>query len=115
MRRAAADLADSLEDPVLEPSTTDIDLADASARLELVRSVWRDVLLTDETDDDTGFFDAGGNSLLLVALVEQLSKVSGRTFKTTEIFRAGSIRGQAALLATAGVPRPRTTVEGSCR
>jgi glutamate racemase len=88
-----------VEDPVLEPSSTEINLDDPCARLELVRSVWREVLRIDEVDDNVGFFDAGGNSLLLVALVELLSKAAGRTFKAMEIFRAGSIAGQAALLA----------------
>jgi hypothetical protein len=99
LRRSAIDLTNCVEDPVLEPSSTEINLDDPCARLELVRSVWREVLRIDEVDDNVGFFDAGGNSLLLVALVELLSKAAGRTFKAMEIFRAGSIAGQAALLA----------------
>jgi Condensation domain/Phosphopantetheine attachment site len=102
LRRSALDLTKSLEDPVLKPTSAEIDFDDPAARLELVRSVWREVLATDDIDDDTGFFDAGGNSLLLVALVEELSRAAGRTFKTMEVFRAGSIEGQAELLATAG-------------
>ena len=102
LRHSAVDLTTSLEDPVLEPSSTEIDFSDPSARLELVRSVWSEVLGTNDIDDNTGFFDAGGNSLLLVALVEELSRVSGRTFKTMDVFRAGSIAGQAELLAKAG-------------
>ena len=113
LRRSAIDLTNRLEDPVLEPSSTAIDLDDPSARLELVRSVWRDVLATDEINDSTGFFDAGGNSLLLVALVEQLSKATGRTFKTMEIFRAGCIAGQAALLAPAVESTAADTGAGS--
>ena len=113
LRRSATDLTTHLEDPVLEPSSTEIDLADPSARLELVRSVWREVLAADDIDDDTGFFDAGGNSLLLVALVEELSRASGRTFRTMEVFRAGSVAGQADLLAAA---RPAVdAVDGSRR
>ena len=102
LRHSAVDLTTSLEDPVLEPSSTEIDFSDPSARLELVRSVWSEILGTNDIDDNTGFFDAGGNSLLLVALVEELSRVSGRTFKTMDVFRAGSIAGQAELLAKAG-------------
>jgi len=101
LRRSATDLTTNLEEPVLEPSSTEIDLDDPAARLELVRSVWREVLVTDDVDDDAGFFDVGGNSLLLVALVEELSRASGRTFKTMDVFRAGSIAGQADLLAAA--------------
>jgi hypothetical protein len=102
LRRSALDLTTSLEDPVLKPSSAEIDFDDPSARLELVRSVWREVLGANNIDDDTGFFDAGGDSLLLVVLVEELTRATGRTFKTMEVFRAGSIAGQAELLATAG-------------
>ena len=102
LRHSALDLTTSLEDPVLKPSSDEIDFDNPAARLELVRSVWREVLVTDDLDDDTGFFDAGGNSLLLVALVEELSRATRRTFKTMEVFRAGSIAGQAELLARAG-------------
>lgn len=97
LRRSATDLINHPEEPVLERSTQ-LDLSDASVRLELVRSAWREILGIDEIDDETGFFEAGGDSLLLVALVEQLSKVSGCVLKTMDVFRAASIGGQAALL-----------------
>ena len=84
---------------MLPPSSREIDFDDPAARLELVRSLWRKVLATDHTDDDTGFFDAGGNSLLLVMLVEELTRITGRRLKTMEVFDAGTIAGQAALLA----------------
>jgi hypothetical protein len=100
LRRSTADLANSPEEMVLEQSVG-IDLNDPSQRLELVRSAWQDVLGVADVDDDTGFFEAGGDSLLLVALVEQLNNATGRTFKTMEFFRAGSISGQAALLGKA--------------
>ena len=101
LRRGATDLTTRLEDPVLEPSYADVDLHDPAARLELVRSVWRQVLVLDDVEDHVGFFEAGGNSLLLVALVEELSRATGRQFRTMEIFRAGNIAGQADLLAEA--------------
>jgi aryl carrier-like protein len=98
LRDSAIEVIDHAENPVLEPSS-DIDLSDPSVRLEVVRSAWQEVLGFTEIDDDTGFFDAGGDSLLLVALVEQLSKASGRMLNTMEVFRAGCIQNQAALLA----------------
>jgi DNA-binding CsgD family transcriptional regulator len=98
LRRSATDLINHPEESVLEKSI-ELDLNDPSVRLELVRSAWREILSIDEVDDDTGFFDAGGDSLLLVALVEHLSKASGRVLKTMDVFRAASIGGQAALLA----------------
>jgi hypothetical protein len=72
---------------------------DSSARLEAVRSIWRDVLDVSEVDDDVAFLDAGGNSLLLVALVEKLSDACGRMIKTRDVLRAQTIKGQAGFLA----------------
>jgi hypothetical protein len=100
LRRSAMDLANNPEDTVLEPSITE-KISDPAARLDIVRSGWREVLEIEEIQDDVGFFDAGGDSLLLVALVETLSKQSGLTLRTMDVFRAGTINGHAALLERA--------------
>ncbi|MGW4568519.1 acyl carrier protein [Streptomyces sp. NPDC004561] len=81
------------------------DPAAGAAHLELVRSLWCEVLGLSEVGDDTNFFDAGGDSLLLVALVEHLCQATGRPVRTMDVLRAGTVRGQAALLADA-VPAP---------
>jgi glutamate racemase len=83
---------------VLEQSAS-IDLNDPSVRLETVRAIWREILGVSELEDDISFFEAGGNSLLLVALVEELSRVCGRMLKTMDVFRAASVERQADLLA----------------
>lgn len=75
---------------------------DQPGRLDLVRSLWREVLSLDEVGDDVNFFDVGGDSLLLVALVERIRQVSGRPVKTMDVLRAGTVRGQAGLLVAAG-------------
>lgn len=111
LRRGAADLALSPEEPVLKPETDESVPNDPTARLELVRSIWREVLATDEVGDDVSFFDAGGDSMRLVILVERLSQASGRAIRTADLFRAGTVRGQADLLVTAaartgGVAQP---------
>ncbi|WP_189226871.1 condensation domain-containing protein [Saccharothrix coeruleofusca] len=110
LRSSAADLARDPEDTVQnQPSAEKIDLDDPAARLDLVRSIWREVLDTDQVDDDVSFFDAGGDSLRLVILVERLGQASGRALRTVDLFRAGTVRGQADLLAapadTAGADR----------
>jgi glutamate racemase len=64
-----------------------------------VRSIWCDVLDVNDVEDDVAFFDAGGNSMLVVALVEKLSDASGRMLKTRDVLRAPSIKAQAELLA----------------
>jgi aryl carrier-like protein len=104
LRRGAADLARSPEEAVLEPANTMIDLDDPTARLELVRSVWCEVLTVDHVDDNVSFFDAGGDSLRLVLLVERLRQASGREVKTLDLFRVGTVQGQADLLASSAAP-----------
>lgn len=112
--RSAADLAADPEGKVLnQPSPNQSDLADPAVRLGLVRSIWQEVLNTEHVDEDVSFFDAGGDSLRLVILVERLSQVSGRALRTIDLFRAGTMRGQAELLVA---PAESTTVgRGSSR
>ncbi|MFF2729347.1 condensation domain-containing protein [Streptomyces sp. NPDC058008] len=106
LRRSAADLATSPEETVLEQSVNAIDLDDPAARLDLVRSIWQEVLQSDDIDDDVSFFESGGDSLLLVMLVERLSQASGRMLRTVDLFRSATVSGQADLLAApAGQPR----------
>jgi acyl carrier protein len=84
----------------------DVNLRDPDERLELVRSVWREVLAVEEVSDDATFFDLGGDSLRLVVLVERLNQRTGRALRTIDLFRAGTVRGHAELLA--GSTRPAT-------
>ncbi|MFJ7153494.1 condensation domain-containing protein [Streptomyces sp. NPDC101118] len=107
LRHSAADLATFPENPVLEESvrpTAAADLDDPAARLELVRSIWREVLDTDDIADDVSFFESGGDSLLLVLLVERLGQVSGREVRTMDLFRQPTVIGQADLIAGAAEP-----------
>ncbi|WP_435279821.1 acyl carrier protein [Streptomyces sp. 1222.5] len=76
------------DEPVREPA----DL------IELVRSAWQDTLGYDTFSDDTGFFDAGGDSFVLISLLGRLMKSTGLPVKTVDILRAPTIRSQAALL-----------------
>jgi len=122
LRRSAADLARDPEENVLnQPSASQADLDDPVARLDLVRSIWQEVLKTEQVDDDVSFFDAGGDSLRLVVLVERLSQVSGRALRTVDLFRAGTVRGQAELLAAPaesaapGRPSGRDRLLGAAR
>ncbi|MEF3118510.1 acyl carrier protein [Streptomyces chrestomyceticus] len=66
--------------------------------LQLVRQAWQDVLGTDEVPLDTGFFEAGGNSMLLVMLSDELSDRTGRELEVAELFRHDTVRAQARLL-----------------
>ncbi|MBM9508239.1 phosphopantetheine-binding protein [Actinacidiphila acididurans] len=71
---------------------------DQSALIRLVRSAWHDALGYDTFDDDTSFFDAGGDSFVLISLIEKITKSSGLTIKAVDVLRAPTIRRQAALL-----------------
>lgn len=99
LRRCTTELARNPEASVLERQSTDgFSLDDPDDRLELVRTAWREVLDVEDLADDVNFFDAGGNSLLVIVLVERLSELSGRRLDTADIFQTGTIEGQARLL-----------------
>ncbi|WP_063738572.1 MULTISPECIES: acyl carrier protein [Streptomyces] len=66
--------------------------------LQLVRQAWQDVLGIAEAPLDTGFFEAGGNSMLLVMLSDELSDRTGRELEVAELFRHDTVRAQARLL-----------------
>ncbi|MEW2132084.1 condensation domain-containing protein [Streptomyces sp. NPDC005435] len=110
LRCSAVDLATFPENPVLEESVRPtatapaVDLDDPAARLELVRSIWREVLDTDDVADDISFFESGGDSLLLVLLVERLGQASGREVRTMDLFRSPTVGSQAELIAAAAEP-----------
>lgn len=99
LRRYALALSHSLEETVTDPSAAEADLSTPEARTELVRSLWKEVLNNDDVADDVSFFDVGGDSLLLIVLVERLTQATGRVVKTMDLFRAGTVRGHAELLA----------------
>jgi len=58
-----------------------------------------------DTDDavplDTNFLEAGGNSLLLVLLWEQLSPLAKRQLKMSDLFQHSTVRAQVTLLSGA--------------
>ncbi len=71
----------------------------AFTQIEAVREVWRQVMPEVEADPDTGFFDAGGNSLLLVRLHTLLNKQWPGMFTLAGLFSESTIRAQAAYIA----------------
>lgn len=80
-------------------SSTNEQSQDVSELTLLVRSAWQSTLDHDKFDDDTSFFDAGGDSFVLLALIAELTKSSGLTIKAVHILRAPTIQGQAAILS----------------
>jgi hypothetical protein len=47
---------------------------------------------------EVNFFEAGGDSLLFIVLLERLNRLAGHEFEAAELFTHGSVREQAALL-----------------
>ncbi|MFI0260898.1 acyl carrier protein [Streptomyces sp. NPDC017056] len=103
------------EDPVVNPE----DSASAPEDpLRLVSGAWQEVLGIDEAPLDTGFFDAGGNSMLLVMLSDELSDLTGRELEVAELFRHDTVRAQARLLDPSyepAAPAPAASPEGRGR
>lgn len=86
------------------PPSTEIAGSDGAgnALQQLVMDVWRELLGSGATDPDQNFFDAGGHSLLLVQLQQNLEGRSGRIVPLLDLFRHTTIRAQAALLSPSG-------------
>jgi thioesterase domain-containing protein/acyl carrier protein len=69
-------------------------------------AVWRDVLRAEPPDPDTSFFDAGGDSLLLMQFVHRIAEAFGTDLPMIEVFVAPTIRGVARLIDDHGPQTP---------
>jgi hypothetical protein len=81
--------------------------------LRQVRVAWAEVLDVDDVEGvplDTNFLEAGGSSLLLVMLWEELQGLTDQVVKMSDLFQHGTVRAQAALL---GGDRPVLTEVGA--
>lgn len=67
-----------------------------------ILAFWRTVLSDMPLDADTGFFDAGGNSLLLLRLHEALETRWPGAFRVADLFAHTTIAAQARHLAERG-------------
>ena len=72
--------------------------------LDGVRAAWAEVLDTPEVPDDVNFFDAGGDSILLIVLLDRLNALTGRALEPPDLFQHSTVRAQAALLAGTTAP-----------
>lgn len=69
-----------------------------------VRAAWRAVLGHDGFGPDRNFFDAGGHSLLLVKLREQLRLATGADVPVIDLLRYVTVQDQARLIAATHRP-----------
>jgi aryl carrier-like protein len=80
---------------------------DASGRLVArIRQVWAEVLDLDIAPVDVNFFEAGGDSLLLIVLLERINELGGTDLEAADLFQHSTVLAQAELLAA-----PRTRPE----
>jgi len=67
--------------------------------LDTVRRAWMEVLeLDDEPAEDSNFFEQGGDSMLLLDLLDQLRDAGGRSPSPRLLYAAPSLRGMAEVL-----------------
>lgn len=83
-----------------EPGGSDVD---ARAPMEeIIESIWRRVLGHDEFDQDEDFFDIGGDSLLAVWVVTELSRTLGRAVELSVLLEDSTVEDLAARLRADG-------------
>ncbi|MGW7378005.1 alpha/beta fold hydrolase [Streptomyces sp. NPDC054794] len=76
-----------------------MNIANASDVRTVVMDAWERTLEVPPADDAENFFDAGGNSILLVTFQQHLSRGLGRKVALSEIFREPTVAGIAYGLA----------------
>ncbi|GAA3390682.1 acyl carrier protein [Streptomyces roseoviridis] len=84
--------------------------------LSRVRQAWADVLdldSADEVPEDVNFLEAGGSSLLLIMLWEELDPLTERSLKVSDLFQHSTVKAQAALLADASGAEEELTELGA--
>jgi amino acid adenylation domain-containing protein len=106
--QAATDLIDDLENPVLTnvPQTRPTETAPAADLADQVAALWSEVLERGDLAHDVNFFDAGGDSLLLIVLMERLTELTGRELDAADLFEHSTIDAQTEFLAAAKAPGP---------
>ncbi|WP_316976585.1 non-ribosomal peptide synthetase [Shumkonia mesophila] len=74
--------------------------------------IWRELLPAAAFGPDDGFFDAGGNSLLVIRLHERLERLWPGVFTIADLFAHATVTAQARRVAEATGSMPvRSTVE----
>ncbi len=99
--RASALALLATEEPKLPASPPDTPAkmpAEVTPPLTAVLAAWKTLLESDDIAPDTNFFDAGGDSLLLIQLHWQLNKLDRGTVDLIDLFSETTPRKMAALL-----------------
>ena len=93
----------ALPDPWVRPPAP-ARIAPGNAVESALLAIWQAVLGTDDAGNDASFFDAGGNSLLLVRLHSMIEERWPGAVKLTELFSAPTVRDQARLIGERTTP-----------
>lgn len=80
---------------------TDSETAVVPELLDQVRAAWAETLEVDVdlVPLDVSFFEAGGNSLLLLLIWELLNDLTSRDLKAADLFQHSTVAAQAEFLA----------------
>jgi hypothetical protein len=86
---------------------------DRAEGIEAISRVWCAVLGLDSVDADLNFFEAGGQSILVLAVHEHLEQMAGRPIPVEDLFHHSTVRAQAEYLFDESTepsikPAPRT-------
>lgn len=71
----------------------------AGSMLDRIRQAWAEVLDVDVAPVDVNFFEAGGDSLLLIVLLERINELAGTDLEAADLFQHSTVLAQAELLA----------------
>lgn len=77
---------------------------------EQMLEIWEDLLGIMDLSVDDGFFEAGGNSLLAITLIERINRTFGCALTTTTLFKHASIAALSTHLAEP-TPAVKTVAE----
>ncbi|SMD05927.1 acyl carrier protein [Kibdelosporangium aridum] len=88
--------------------------------MDKITELWLSVLDIPSVSVDENFFDVGGDSILLIILLDRLQTMTDRELEPPDLFRHTTIRAQADLLAGVTKAQParapgRGSVLGSRR
>jgi aryl carrier-like protein len=75
--------------------------SDIGARIS---EIWCDVLDVADVATDVNFFDAGGDSLLFIVLLERINRLVGRELDAAELFAYATIDAQTEYVIRLAVP-----------
>jgi acyl carrier protein len=110
--------SDDLNDDLNDDLDNDLDDDPDNGLMAQVRQIWSEVLDVDTVPLDVNFFDAGGDSLLFIVLVERINRTMGRELEAAELFAHGTVRSQMRMLSGLSdevEPRERRGLLGRAR